>query len=259
MNDLKNTLGSNYDLSTLATEAEALKVQLAKTGIVMMPNFLSSKGLQSLQDECLNCKNQAYQSQSSYNVYIKPDDPNFDINSARNRRFKTSKKCVPDDLIPSSSVLRTIYDSPELRAFFATVVGADQLYPYADNLSSININYYSPGDALEWHFDNADFTITLLAQACAEGGVYEYCTDMRYDKNGNENYDLVEKILDERIETQKEFVNAGDLMIFRGNKSLHRVTPILKGERILITLNFNTAPNISLSEESRKTFFGRTK
>jgi predicted 2-oxoglutarate/Fe(II)-dependent dioxygenase YbiX len=56
-------------------------------------------------------------------------------------------------------------------------------------------------------------------------------------------------------ETQKAF--AGDLMVFRGNKSLHQVTEVLEGERILITFNYNTKEGVSLSEKSRKTFFGR--
>tara|TARA_E500000075_G_C6877123_1_gene262624 strand:+ start:107 stop:277 length:171 start_codon:yes stop_codon:yes gene_type:complete len=51
----------------------------------------------------------------------------------------------------------------------------------------------------------------------------------------------------------------GDLMIFKGNKSIHQVTPVEEGERILVTFNYNEIPGISLSEQSRRTFFGRIK
>ena len=51
----------------------------------------------------------------------------------------------------------------------------------------------------------------------------------------------------------------GDLMIFKGNKSIHQVTAVEKGERILVTFNYNEFEGIPLSEQSRKTFFGRIK
>ena len=48
-------------------------------------------------------------------------------------------------------------------------------------------------------------------------------------------------------------------MIFKGNKSIHQVTAVEEGERILVTFNYNEAEGISLSEQSIKTFFGRIK
>ncbi len=132
------------------------------------------------------------------------------------------------------------------------------LYPYSDSLSSININYYDKGDALGWHFDNSDFTITLLIKNCTKGGVYEFFNNMRYN-DGQENYDFVEKILDNKVIGTKVDSIEGDLMIFKGNKSIHQVTAVREGERILATFNYNEAEGISLSEQSRKTFFGRIK
>jgi hypothetical protein len=138
------------------------------------------------------------------------------------------------------------------------LLNKEELHPYQDPLSSININYYDEGDALGWHFDNSDYTITLLVKNCPQGGVYEFFNDMRY-KEGDEDYDFVEKILDEKIKGTKVDSLEGDLMIFKGNKSIHQVTAVEKGERILVTFNYNETKGISLSEQSRKTFFGRIK
>lgn len=259
MSNFTTVLGSAYDEKFFRTEAPWYRSILKETGIFLLPNFLSPEGVKQLQQEAKVLKDQAFKSSSEYNVYIKPQDPKFSSQSPRNRLFGTTKKCVPDDLVPTDSCLRKIYDAPLFRQFMAEVLGVDQLYPYADPLSSININYYEAGDGLEWHFDNSDFTITLLGKKCDQGGNYEYCTDMRYNDLGEENYELVGKILDGKIQPQKAETNAGDLMVFKGNRSLHRVTPVEKGERILITFNFNTKPGIPLSEQSRQTFFGRTK
>jgi predicted 2-oxoglutarate/Fe(II)-dependent dioxygenase YbiX len=92
-----------------------------------------------------------------------------------------------------------------------------------------------------------------------EGGEFEYYKNCRLDENGNINFDLLQNIVNEKINCTKVKMNPGDLMIFRGKQSLHRVRSILGGERILVTLNFNSSEGISLSETSRMTFFGRLR
>ncbi|QQR83257.1 hypothetical protein IPJ72_05660 [Candidatus Peregrinibacteria bacterium] len=64
-------------------------------------------------------------------------------------------------------------------------------------------------------------------------------------------------MIDGKRKPQVKSLDAGGLMIFRGNQSLHRVTPVKKGKRILVTFNYNQKPGISLSEKSQQTFFGR--
>ena len=70
---------------------------------------------------------------------------------------------------------------------------------------------------------------------------------------------FIEKILDNKVSGTKVDSFEGDLMIFKGNKSIHQVTAVEEGERILVTFNYNEAKGIPLSEQSRKTFFGRIK
>lgn len=253
-----DVLNTRYSEDYFRANARTLGEELNRTGIVVFDDFLSLDSIVALQKEAAALKPSAYRSASSYNVYVKPTDPSFPPDSPRNRIFTTTKGCIPDDRLPKNSVLRKIYDSAAFREFLCAMLGLPRLYPYADALSSINVNYYDKGDALEWHFDNSDFAITLLVKRCTEGGAYEYFTDMRYDASGAENYELVRKCINGEIPPKRQAVTEGSLMIFRGNKSLHRVTPVQAGERVLVTFNFNTKPGIALSEKSRQTFFGRT-
>ena len=52
---------------------------------------------------------------------------------------------------------------------------------------------------------------------------------------------------------------AGTLVFFRGRNSIHRVAPN-EGDRtrMLAVLAYNSEPGVSLSEEARMTFYGRT-
>ena len=79
---------------------------------------------------------------------------------------------------------------------------------------------------------------------------------LKYYGRGEVNSTLI-KILRLNVRLPDSF--EGDLMIFKGNKSIHQVTAVEEGERILVTFNYNEAEGISLSEQSRKTFFGRIK
>ncbi|MBN09224.1 MAG: arpA protein [Flavobacteriaceae bacterium] len=256
MNTLTTILGDKYD-SNFLSSPESYSEILNKEGILVFKEFLNSNTLNKILDEATKLKPKAYKSSSEYNVYVKPTDPKFSLFSARNRLMKTTKMCIPNDLLMESSDLLKIYNSNEIKSFFSCLLGVSKLYQYSDQLSSVNINYYNPGDALGWHFDNSDFTITLLIKNCLKGGLYQYFTDMRYNEDGSENYKLVDSILNNELEPKSQSTKAGDLMIFRGNKSLHRVTNVIEGERILVTFNYNIYPDVALSEQSRKTFFGR--
>jgi len=255
--DLKFILGSTYN-DEFFTKGSNYRESLEKNGILIFKSFISNSGLNLLQKEASDLKGSAFRSSSEYNVYISEYDNAFSADSPRNRIMSTSKKCIPNDLIPNQSILQKIYDSPLVRSFFLDLLEKDELHPYEDPLSSININYYDKGDALGWHFDNSDYTITLLIKNCSKGGVYEFFNDMRY-KNDKEDYDLVEKILDKKVKGTRVNSIEGDLMIFKGNKSIHQVTAVEEGERILVTFNYNEESGVSLSEQSRKTFFGRIK
>ena len=255
--DLKDILGDTYNDYFFNNGSNYSKI-LESEGILIFNSFINRKGLINLQKEAADLKYLSYQSSSEYNVYVSEYDNSFPDDSPRNRIMSTSKKCVPNDLIPRDSILQTLYNSKAIRSFFMDLLNKKELFPYSDPLSSININYYDKGDALGWHFDNSDFTITLLIKNCEKGGIYEFFNDMRY-KDGKEDYNFVEKILDKKVSGTKVDSFEGDLMIFKGNKSIHQVTAVEKGERILVTFNYNEIEGIPLSEESRRTFFGRIK
>ena len=257
-NKFLGSLGDGYDEAFFTDPDKNLGRALDETGILVLSNFVSPQALAKLQREASVLKSKAYRSTSVYNVYVLPDDKKLSSNAPRNKKFETTKGCISDDQVPKDSLLRIIYNADSFLAFICKLHGLKALFPYADKLSSININYYDAGDSLEWHFDNADFAVSLLLKQCEQGGIYQYVPNMRYKGDGKENHELLEKILDGKVKPQRATVKAGDLMIFRGNRSLHRVTKVQKGERVLVTLNYNEKPGISLSEKSRMTFFGRT-
>ena len=234
------------------------KTTLDRTGILILPNFLRPNAISAIYKEGQDGRDRAYFCKQKHNVYLIERDTSFPPDHPRNRQVLSSKGCICDDIIAVDTPLRQLYVSEEFINFLCTVLSEQALYKYADRLSSINLHFADPGQELGWHFDNSSFAITLMIEAPEQGGCFEYVRWARNLEKGDPNYKGVEAVLDGHAYVQTLNMQPGDLVLFRGRDSLHRVAP---GEgfktRMLSVLAYNKEPGIALSELARQTFFGR--
>jgi len=236
------------------------KRALDENGVLVLRNFLQPAAIKSIQGDGQANQHLAYYTAGRHNVYLKPSHPEYPPDHPRNREVTSSKGCITTDQIPKNSMLHALYHSAEFHHFLCAVLDEAGLYEYADSLSSINLHYAGEGQELGWHFDHSSFAITLLVQRAESGGVFEYVKDVRDADSGEMNYALVGDVLDGKVSATTLSVNVGDLVLFRGRNSLHRVMPVKGGQtRMLVVLAYNTEPGVSLSESARMTFFGRTE
>jgi len=249
-----------FDLHPLddADWRQRCRQQLDQHGALVLRQFLQPAALQAIIAEGNAQRHRAYHTQSKHNVYLQKPDEAFSADHPRNRDVLSTKGCITDDVIAPDSPLRQLYNDALFQQFLCDVLGETALYPYADPLSSINLHYAPEGQELGWHFDNSSFAITLLVQKPRAGGVFEYVKDLRNADAGEMNYTGVAAVLDRQLTPDALEMNAGDLVLFRGRNSLHRVTPT-EGDitRMLAVLAYNTQPGIALSETARMTFYGR--
>lgn len=249
--------GSRHALSNHAYRCECKKT-LQRDGVLVLKGFLTEAAVATANAEGDANRHHAFYTQSSHNIFLAPEDPAFAPTHPRNRQVASSKGCITTDLIPPQSPLTTLYDSEQFKDFLCSVLDETALYEYADPLSSINLHYAEQGQELGWHFDNSSFAITLLLQKPHGGGDFEFVRDVRAADAGEMNFDACADVLDGKTPVTRLAMNAGDLVLFRGRNSMHRVTPVV-GERMrkLVVLAYNTEPGIALSESARMTFYGR--
>ena len=127
-----------------------------------------------------------------------------------------------------------------------------------DPLACANVIGYYEGEGLNWHFDRSEFTTTLLLQAPRQGGEFQYRHELRSDDDPN--YDGIGRLLrgeDSEVATLR--LGAGDLNVFKGKNTAHRVTPPV-GElaRVITVLSYYEAPGRLFSDEENMGFYGRT-
>ena len=237
--------------------SKSCKDQLDSKGALVMEDFLNSKTITSLQTEAKEVRHLAYFCHQNHNAYLLDPDPDFPAEHIRNLEQVSDKGCITHDQVPENSLLRTLYEWPDFRNFLKQVLG-EPVFPYADTLSSININYYEQGQQLGWHFDNASFAVTLMLQSPGQGGEFEYREKVRNSEKGDSAFADTEAVIKGKLQPKTLAMSDGALVLFRGRNSLHRVAPVVREHaRILVTLNFNTEPGIMLSELARMAFFGR--
>ena len=172
-------------------------------------------------------------------------------------RFTTVNRTICGDQIAASPIAR-IYEWPPLMDFLAAAMEKPRLYPMADPLGRINVMAYGAGERLNWHFDRAAFTVTLLLQAPVAGGEFQYRSGLRSETDPN--YEGVARLLagaDESVRTLP--LAPGTLNVFKGKNTAHRVTPVAGGrERIIAVFSYYERPDVAFSDAERLGFYGRT-
>lgn len=200
------------------------------------------------------------------------DTISFRHRQAHNIYFSSDTDVLPQDLaVPSlvtahstltcdqlvGTIIRSLYEYDPLRAFIQCVFGLSELYRMSDPMACVNVMAYSEGNELGWHFDRAKFAVTILLQAAKEGGQFEYRRQLRTAVDPN--YTGVRRLLEGRDDSVRQSASApGDLTVFAGFESAHRVTPVIGDTpRTMAVLSYMSEPDCHCSPQDRMRFYGR--
>lgn len=241
--------------SVVATTRAALQAD----GCAVIPGFFSAAGLELLRAEAIARKDLAhYSDNKSCNVYLGDGNPERPDDHPQNIFLPRSNGFVPADNFDNKTTSRQLYDWPPLKDFIADCLGKDELYVYEDPVSNMIVNVNRHGEQFNWHFDTNEFTITMLLQAAQSGGQFEYVPDLR--NRDDECYDDVRKVLNgDRGRVKQLDLNAGDLQLFLGRFSLHRVTRNTGDtDRLLLIMSFAEQPGMVGNAYRVKDLYGKT-
>ncbi len=180
----------------------------------------------------------------------------MDKNDPRRKFFERSNAFIPADNFKNNGPLRTIHNYPFFDGFIKDCLNQKQIYRYSDPLADVIINLANKGNGFPWHFDTNNFTVTIAIQNAEEGGVFEYAPNIR---KKSENFKAVNRVI-EGTSNKVVSINLepGDLQLFKGRYSLHRVTPISgKTNRYVAIISYVQEPNMVGSPERTKQLYGK--
>jgi len=230
---------------------------LEHRGMFTLKGFLRSEVIDDMLPNLLQrIEHESFTHEREHNIYFDDKLEGLPCSHPALARVKTVNHTLCGDQLDEP--LRRVYHWSGLIDFLARVMGKAALYPMDDPLACANVLGYFEGEGLNWHFDRSEFTTTLLLQAAREGGEFQYRHELRSDEDPN--YDGIARLLrGEDNEVANLRLGAGDLNVFKGKNTAHRVTPPI-GElaRVVTVFSYYETPGRMFSDEENLGFYGRT-
>ena len=245
----------DLDSPLVAHCRESLRAQ----GAVKLDGFIRAEAVPQMVEDARAAAEQGYANDATHNAYFDDEiDESLPEDHPRRILVRSAQKAVAMDLLPASFAPRVVYDSDEMLRFVAAVLEKDVLYRSEDPLDGCNMTVYEAGDELGWHFDQSEFSVTMMIQRSETGGDFEYAPLVR--EPGDERYDDVRDVLLGRSAKVKALASGpGTLAFFRGRYSLHRVPPIGGSTpRMNSVLTYVSEPGHKLSAMAQQLYYGRT-
>ncbi len=133
---------------------------------------------------------------------------------------------VTRDAIPADAIIHRIYVAKAMKEFVAACLGENRVWEYADPYAGLVQNVMPSGTEQPWHYDTNEFIVSMMTQQPDSGGDFEYCPNIRTPQG--ENYQGVAQVIsgESRAPVNVITLRPGDLQIFKGRFSLHRVTRV---------------------------------
>lgn len=232
---------------------------LRSDGCAVIKDLVRPQAVRLLNDEIVDRKHTTHYSTQTINPYFHPEhNPDFPDRHPVNTFLERSSGFVPGDSWESGCATDVIFRAPEVTRFLADCLEIEQLHCYADPLAGLTANILDPGQQFTWHFDTNDFAVTVLVDEADEGGLFEYVPNIR--SGTDEGFDHIQEILeggDRGVVTLD--LRPGDLQIFRGRYSLHRVSRVPTGSkpRHAAIFAYTEQPGVIGRVTRTKQLFGR--
>lgn len=237
-----------------------VRQELRARGCAVLKGFLRPEGIKATVAEAESVADQGHRSYSRTNAYFTKDDPSLAEGDPRRQFFDRSNAFIPADNFATTGALRTIFDTTGFDDFIRECLEEPkgQFFRYADPLADVIVNGAVEGNGFPWHFDTNNYTVTLALQNAEKGGEFEYAPMIR--SSTDENFSEVAKVLNGTSDQVVSLtLEPGDLQLFKGRYSLHRVAPLGgKTPRYVAIFSYVNAPDMVGSVERTTQLYGRT-
>ena len=215
-------------------------VELARRGLgteecAYLPDFLRDEAVATMREEAEALAPSAVYFAEEHNPYFSTVPASLPDWDPRCRLGRKTNGLVPGEAFDRDRLIWRMCRSEEMKGFVEDCLGLSPLYFYDDPYGCLNLSIQSDGQEFAWHFDTNEFTVSILLQRPETGGVFEFAPNVRTPTD--ERYeDVAEAISGQSEQVVALDLKPGDLQLFKGRYSVHRVTPVQGNSPRMIAL-----------------------
>lgn len=229
--------------------------ELQTRNCARLPDFVQPDALTEMQREAASLAPHATFTKKNLNPYFSTPPENTPADHPLRRFAPRRHGMIRGDRFSREGLIWAAFQNGDLRAFVAHCLGYSELHTYRDPYGCVNVNVQPAGCEFAWHFDHNDFTVSIGLKQPAQGGCFEYVPDIRTP--GHEHYDAVQRVLDgDREDVRTLVLRPGDLQLFKGGNTLHRVTAPIGEDRHSLLLSYVTDPSRIATHEYAQRVWG---
>lgn len=249
--DLKRYPLMSMDRASGQANINHYNADLEAEGVCVLPGFLKASTISTMLHEVAPLLPNAIPRDVGRPIYGWMDNTGFPASHPRGMIFAHKNSAVTLDKFGKTSSVRRLYFWECLTEFVRRCLGYDSLYCMGCPHLSLELKVMHPGDTLPWHFDTNDGVVSLLLQKADKGGEFEYAPYVRSEDD--ENYPEVVRVIDGRSTRVRSVETApGSLILFKGRRCIHRVTPIGDSTkpRLILLLSYDRTPDMRFPEQT---------
>ena len=166
----------------------------------------------------------------------------------RNARHACRYHQVLNHQIANDSPLRRLYCWEPMREFLRRLMGYETFHRSECPHLALTAKVAGPGDTDGWHYDGNDVVFSVLLREPEGGGIFEYAPNLRSEDE--ENWEgLAAVYAGDGTRVKRARLAVGDLNVFQGNRTLHRVTPVEGATRRIVGLfSYDREPGTNFGE-----------
>lgn len=248
----------DYGDPRLQAEIARVREDLNREGCAVLRGFLRPEALEQARREGEQLSTKSYYSSRRVNAWFTRYDETLEAADPRRIFMERTSGFVTRDLIPADAVIHQLYVSPAMKRLVAACLDEAEVYEYADPFAGLVQNVLPAGTEQPWHYDTNEYIVSMMTQEPDVGGEFEYCPNIRTP--AGENYAGVGAVIrgeDDATPRTLE-LRPGDLQLFKGRYSLHRVTRVSgQRERHTAIFAYSQQPGVVGRLERTRQLYGR--
>ena len=241
--------------------------EMREVGACVLPGFLRGDAVDAAVVEIEGVD--TYRRTARQSAYGDPPPDHLPADHVHRRLWDQTIDVVAGDQFDEDGPLPVLRSHPAMTSFLASALERPAVHPFADPFQGINAVVLEPGHEHAWHYDLSDYVVTILLRPPECGREFEFAPFIRGPqipgvvggRDGrvwDERYDDIARLFAGDWEpTHVTALDAGDLKLFNGERSMHRVRRAEGATtRDVAVLSYDDEPGSTSTEDINAVLYG---